>query len=170
MRAHEKKKLLADLERGRQTLLDVLAGVTEELAARKPAPEKWSILECVEHLAVSEEYLLSQIAVSVHSDTPAISRNREVLIVQNGLDRKRKFQSPEVGRPTGRFATLARALQEFLAHRQRTILYVTGCGEDLRCRLTTHPMIATVNCYEVLLMIAVHPLRHVKQIEEIKAL
>jgi len=64
MEACEKEKLLADLEHGKQTLLDVLTGVTEELAARKPAPEKWSILECVEHLAVSEEYLFSQILAS----------------------------------------------------------------------------------------------------------
>jgi hypothetical protein len=38
-----------------------------------PAPGKWSILECVEHLAVSEDYLFSQITVAQHSDTPRLT-------------------------------------------------------------------------------------------------
>jgi hypothetical protein len=35
--------------------------------------------------------------------------------------------------------------------------------------MTTHPLIPVVNCYEMLLMMAAHPLRHAKQIEEIRA-
>ena len=31
------------------------------------------------------------------------------------------------------------------------------------------PIIGTVNCFETLLMIAAHPLRHANQIEEIRA-
>jgi len=60
-------------------------------------------------------------------------------------------------------------LQGFLAARERTIRFVENCNEDLRAQSTTHPILGTVNCYEVLLMIAVHPHRHAKQIAEIKA-
>jgi hypothetical protein len=35
--------------------------------------------------------------------------------------------------------------------------------------MTTHPLLGPANCYEMLLMMALHPLRHVGQIEEIKA-
>jgi hypothetical protein len=41
--------------------------------------------------------------------------------------------------------------------------------DDLRRRIATHPIMGTVNCHEMLLSIAVHTLRHVQQIEEIKA-
>jgi len=169
MEAHEKEKLLADLKSGRQALLDVLSGVTEDVAARIPPPGKWSILECVEHLAVSEDYLFSQITASHPSAVPMVNEKREALIVARGLDRTRTVSSPEVGRPTGRFYTLAEAVQSFLANRERTIRFVQNCGEDLRSKLTSHPIIGSVNCYETLLMIAVHPHRHAKQIEEIKA-
>jgi len=96
MDKHEKEKLVADLESGRQTLMDVLKGITEDLAARTP-PGRWSILECVEHLAVSEDYLFSQIAVSHSSSVPVVNEKREALIVARGLDRTKPVSSPEVG-------------------------------------------------------------------------
>jgi hypothetical protein len=122
----------------------------------------------VEHLAASEDYLFGQI-VAASSGAPMVNEKREALIVARGLDRTRPVPAPEVGRPAGRFATLAEAVRHFLASRERTIRFVENCGEDLRSKLTSHPIIGSVNCQEMLLMIAVHPHRHVKQIEEIKA-
>jgi hypothetical protein len=78
-------------------------------------------------------------------------------------------KSPEVGKPQGRFSALADAVQHFLTIRERTIRFVEDCNEDLRCKITSHPIIGTVNCFETLLMIAAHPLRHAKQIEETRA-
>ena len=169
MEAHEKETTLADLENSGNALLDVLNGVTEEVAARPPAPGKWSVLECVEHLAISEDYLFSRIAASSCSPEAVTNKDRDALIVSRGLDRTRPAQSPEAGRPSGRFSTLREAARHFLAGRERTIRFVEDCGEDLRSRLTSHPLAGTVNCHEILLMIAVHTRPHTKQIEEIKA-
>ena len=160
--------MLVDLEKGRKALLDALSGVTEEIASSSPAPGRWSVIECVEHLAIAEDYLFSRIAASCYSDAAVINKNREALILSRGLDRTRTVQSPEGGRPTGRFATLGEAMQYFLASRDRTVRFVENCSEDLRSKLTSHPILGTVNCHENLLMMAVHPLRHSKQIEEIK--
>ena len=170
MHPHEKEKLLADLDSGQKVLMDVLRDVTEDEAARSPAPGRWSVLECVEHLAVSEDYLFGQIVASHRSETRMINKQREAVTVAVGLDRSRKIQSPDVGQPTGRFSTLAEAVERFHAARKRTIQFTESCTEDLRCKITTHPLIAgDVNCYEILLMIAAHPHRHAQQIEEIKA-
>src|SRR5712692_7994446 len=124
MEAHEREKLLTDLENGRKALLNALSGVTEDVAARTPAPGKWSALECVEHLAVSEDYLFSQIAASCHSHAAMVNKDREALILARGADRTRPVESPEVGRPAGRFSTLREAVQRFLASRERTIRFV----------------------------------------------
>jgi DinB superfamily len=126
---HEKERILADLERGREVLLDALAGVTEDTAAVSPAQGKWSVLECVEHLALSEEYLFGQIEVSHASEAPTGNEKREALIVARGLDRTRAVESPDVGRPAARFSTLAAAVQSFLAARERTIRFVERCGK-----------------------------------------
>jgi len=143
--------------------------MTEDAVVVRPAPGKWSVLECVEHLAVSEDYLFEQISASHRSEVPVVNEKREALIVARGLDRTRPVQSPEVGRPAARFSTLSEAIQRFLAARERTIRFVESCGEDLRAQSTTHPIIRPVNCYETLLMIVVHPHRHAGQIAEIKA-
>jgi len=168
METREREDLLVKLRIGRSELLAVLADVNDEFAARIPSPGSWSILNCVEHLAISEEYLFSQIGSSQSSDAPPLNRLREAVIVARGMDRTKTVQSPEVGLPIGRFATLSEALQYFLKVRERTIQFVEQCTDDLRCKRTSHPLIGEVNCQEVLLMISVHPRRHVKQIEEIK--
>ena len=48
------------------------------------------------------------------------------------------------------------AVQHFLSARERTSRFVEECGEDLRAKLTSHPIVGTVNCYENLLIMAVH--------------
>jgi uncharacterized damage-inducible protein DinB len=165
----ERQAILASMEQGSTALLNALQGVTEELAMRVPGPGRWSILQCAEHVAVAEDHLFSLITASKRSDTPLINAQREVLIATHGPDRSIRRESPEDAKPTGRFSTLSEAVQHFQDGRERTIQFVNTNKEDLRSRITTHPLMGTVNCHEVLLLIAVHPARHAKQIEEIKA-
>ena len=73
-----------------------------------------------------------------------------------------------MGRPTGRFDTLAEAVESFLATRERTVRFVETCDEDLRSKPMTHPLMGIINCHEALLSIAVHPRRHASQIREIR--
>jgi uncharacterized damage-inducible protein DinB len=169
MNSDEKQQMLASLERGRQALIESLTGVDDAMAKRSPAQGQWSILECVEHVAISEDGLFAQIQKGTESSIPVINAKREAAIPVRGLDRSRPIVCPLSGLPTGQFPTLAAALDRFLSSRERTLRYVEENREDLRCRLTTHPVMGDVNCYEVLLSMAVHPLRHVGQIEEIKA-
>ena len=68
-----------------------------------------------------------------------------------------------------RFATLADAVESFLATREQTVRFVEACDEDLRARPMTHPLLGPINCHEALLSIAVHPRRHAAQVREIGA-
>jgi hypothetical protein len=166
MDAREKKQLLESLETGRDALTAAVAGLADDLATKPPAPGRWSVLECVEHLCLVEDYLFVQIATSTPSETPVGSRLRENNILKRGADRTRALEAPEVARPSGRFPTLAEALRAFAFSRDRTIAYVQNVVEDPRMRTAHHPLIGDVNCYETLLIMAVHPHRHVAQIRE----
>ena len=166
MDAREKQQLLESLETGRDALLASVADLAEVAAAKSPAPGRWSVLECVEHLALVEDYLFAQIAASTPSETPVGSRLRENNILKRCGDRTRRIEAPDVARPTGRFPTLAAALGSFASSRERTIAYVQGLQEDPRLRKAHHPLIGDVNCYETLLIMAIHPHRHVQQIQE----
>ena len=63
----ERQKALDLLIRSRHALLDAVEGVTEQQARWKPAPERWSILEYVEHLAVSDDALVELVERSLQS-------------------------------------------------------------------------------------------------------
>ena len=162
--------LLTELNKGRDALHDALAGVDEELAARKPDPAKWSILNCVEHLCAAEKVLFSRVKGASQSDGSHENREREAKILERGPVRSRPVEAPGASQPSGRFNSLQEALSAFDATRAETVRYVDGFGDDLRCWLTEHPVIpGPMNCYEMLLMIAIHPVRHANQIREIRA-
>ncbi len=169
MREEERQAILASLEQGSTALHNALQGVTEELAVRVPGPGRWTILQCAEHVAIAEDHLFSMITASKQSETPQINEQRETLILTFGADRSTRRESPEGAKPTGRFSTLSVAIQYFLSGRERTIQFVNTHKEDLRSRITSHPLMGTLNCHEILLLMAVHPARHAKQMEEIKA-
>jgi len=59
-------------------------------------------------------------------------------------------------------------VESFLTTRQQTVRFVESCGEDLRAKPMTHPLMGAINCHEALLLIAVHPRRHALQIREIR--
>jgi hypothetical protein len=170
MLEQEKQELLRALAAGRNALCESLAGVDDSLAKRKPASGGWSILECVEHLALAERYLFSRLIRASRSEQPLENRARETRIMERGVDRSRPGESPEAARPAGRFGNLNEALGDFDRARAETLQFVEGFADDLRFWLTDHPLIpGPVNCMEILLTIAVHPARHAKQIAEIRA-
>jgi hypothetical protein len=168
METTEKRALLQKLTEGRDVFLKATDGMADELARRSPAPGKWSVLDCIEHVNLAEDYMFAQIAAAQRSDTPIVNPQRETAIQERGLDRTRRVPAPREARPTGRFLRLQDARQHFLNSRQQTIQFVEGSDADLRAMPARHPLIGQVNCYEMLLIIAVHPFRHAQQIEEIR--
>jgi hypothetical protein len=165
--AADRGELLARLHSGAAALRDALDGVDEELANRKPAESGWSILECVEHVALAEENLLSRLLSATRSEQSHENRTREARIMERAADRTRPVQAPDIARPHGRFENVAEAMKRFDSAWAGTVAFLEGFDGDLRCWVTNHPLIpGPVNCYEILVMIAAHPARHAKQIEE----
>jgi len=165
----EKQEILTRLEEGRKVLSEALAGVDEPMAVWKQAPASWSILECVEHVVVSEEFLLTRL-MAARASAPALpNATRESRILEKGMDRTTRVESPAVGRPCGRYLHLQDAFASFSAVRARTMDWVARQEGDPRSWLTNHPLIpGPVNCYEMLLIVSVHPRRHAEQIKEIR--
>lgn len=169
MTEEERRHLLGELERGARELRQALEGLEEELAARKPAPDRWSVLDCVEHVAVVEQHLLGRLEAAAPAAGPVGTLQREARIMERAGDRSRPVPAPEMAHPRGRFASVSEALAHFEAARARTVRFVAECGIDLRGQATTHPLIGAVNAQETVLMMALHPVRHAKQIAEIRA-
>jgi len=161
-----KQELLTILDDGQAAFLQAVSGVTEDKARQSPGPGRWSVLECVEHVAVAEKYMLLQLQNATPAE-PAINAQRESAIKKRAGVRTTRVEAPDAGKPTGRFRSIAEGVEYFLASRKRTIQFVQA-AEDLRAIATAHPVIGPVNGYEMLLMMALHPKRHALQIIEIK--
>lgn len=170
MEQAEKIEVLRQLQAGRDALGAALAGVDDAMAAHKPSHESWSILDCVEHMVITEKYLLTRLQAADHTDQPFEKSRREGKIAMLAADRSRRIEAPEQAHPHGHFATLGEAVAAFDAIRAEVKQWVENCAADARCMLTDHPLIVgPVTCAETLIMIAAHPARHAQQIEEIRA-
>lgn len=169
----EREKVLGWLTRTRQTLLDAVQGVSETQARWKPAPDRWSILEYVEHLAVSDDALVAMIerslATPARVETPDERRERENKIRETpmppGVNR-----APDNLRPAGRFASLAEALAAFLAARERTLEFARTTQDDLRSHFAPHTVLGPMDGYQWLAGNARHAETHAGHIREVRAL
>jgi hypothetical protein len=169
MELTEKIEMLRQLQVGQGALREALEGVNAAMAAHKPSPESWSILDCVEHVVVTERYLMTRLQAAQNSERPFEKSRREAKIAILAADRTRRIEAPRQAHPKGRFTTLSEALAALDATRAEVVNWVNNCAGDSRCMLTDHPLIAgPVTCAETLIMIAAHSARHAKQIEEIR--
>jgi len=165
----ERREILLKLEAGADALANAWRDVDEQSARCKPSPESWSVLECVAHVTLTERALMSRLKEAKDGGHSHEDRAREEKFEGLALNRSRRIEAPPPVRPDCNSKTLAQAVEDFNATRRDTVRFVQEFGGDLRSWLTVHPLITRpVNCYEMLLLIALHPARHAQQIAEIR--
>ncbi len=157
--------LAAVLRDGRQYVLDSVQGLTEDQASKKPAPGRWSVLECMEHIAIVEDRFYGWI-LNGTENAPEKSWERETKLFTMATDRSYKVQAPEAVVPTGRFATLQEAVAEFEKFRDRTMQLANDKGVELYSIGATHPRFGEMNGSDVMNLMAAHARRHADQILE----
>ena len=159
---------ITELQASRDAFRNAVSGLTDDQARFKTAPERWSIEEIVEHVAVSEHGMytlitkLHEVSIDPHAAESAAS-------LAGASDRKAMPRTaPERVHPKGRFGGLAGALAKFIENRERTIEFIKNCQDDLHTRIIQHPL-GLMNGQDCLVVLTRHPVRHVEQINEIKA-
>jgi hypothetical protein len=161
----------------RQTQKDFLAateGLSDAQWKFKAAPDRWSIAEVSEHIAVTEEMIWKLVSEKIMKSpaTPekaAEAKGKDEIILTKIPDRSRKAQAPEQLRPTGRWATRAALVKDFETVRSGEITYVMETKEDLRNHFDEHPFLKTMDAYQYLIFNGAHCKRHTAQILEVKA-
>jgi DinB superfamily len=169
MSPKEKSQIIQMLERSREEFNAAASGVEESRGADKPAPDRWSVVECVEHVAFVEGRFLDRLENSPREEAPAADEQKEVHLAASIPDRSNRVVAPEAVRPTGRWASLAEALDQFNAARTRTIQFAEAEGAEVYARSVDHPRFGKLNGMELLVVIAGHSRRHADQIREIRA-
>jgi len=167
----EKDKALQYLETTRKNVLEATKGLSEAQWNFKPAPDRWSVAQVMEHIAAAEDFIRGLIKEKVMM-APAGEPGRDVKKTDDGVlamvpDRTNKAQAPEPLVPTNRFGSPDGSIRHFVESRTTTEDFLkTATG--LRDHVTDSPM-GKLDGYEFVLLIAAHSERHTKQINEVKA-
>ncbi|MGH9713806.1 MAG: DinB family protein [Candidatus Acidiferrales bacterium] len=168
MHPNDREQILKLLVESRDALIRAAAGVSDEQSRIRPAPDRWSVLDCVEHVAAAENGMFTMLTTMLTPALPSSDHGREETFLRGSADRTRKFNAPERAHPKGRFPSLAAALEQFQQNRARTVEYVEHCDKDMRAHSIPHPVVGPVTGQEFLILLAAHPARHAGQIREVR--
>lgn len=169
MAPQEQSEIVKCLEDSRADCRAAAEGVSQAQATVRPAPERWSVLECVEHIVVAESRFLGWLQNPVAEAAPPMDKEKEAKLLLGVSGRSQRVNAPEPVHPTGRFATLAEALAQFEETRAKSIQFAESRGPGLYSLAAKHPFFGAVNGGEVMVLIAAHARRHAAQIREIRA-
>ena len=160
------------LQQTRDGVVAAVKGLSEAQLKFKPGPDRWSVAETLEHIALAEDFLFQNISNNIMK-APAGAPDRDTAKIDAFVlsaipDRSHKAQAPEPLKPTGRW-TPAETLDHFLQSRAKTIAFLESTP-DLRAHVVNGPpMNQPMDAYDWLLFISAHSERHTKQILEVKA-
>ena len=168
----ERGRAMSDLHATRKMFLDSIEGLSEAQWRFKSAPDRWSVAECAEHIAASEDALFELATGKVMKTPPADStenqRDKDALTLESVPNRDQKYQAPDALRPAGRWADMEALVTHFRRSRDRTIAYVEKTNDELRNHIAPHPAMGDLDAYQWILLISAHSERHVAQIREVK--
>lgn len=168
----DRDRALQYLASTKQGVVDATAGLSEAQWNFKPAPDKWSIAQVVEHIAAAEDFLMGMVTAQVMKAPPRPPGDDvkaiDDMVVAKVPDRSHKAQAPEPLKPTNRFGSPQASLKHFTEARAQTEDFVKT-HNDLREHAIDSPMGKKLDGYEWVLFVAGHSERHTKQINEVKA-
>src|SRR5271155_3663874 len=167
----DRAKGVAYLEKTRDGVVDATKGLSEAQWKFKAAPDRWSVAETLEHIALAEDFIFGQLRDNIMK-APAGAPDRDTAKIDAAVlamipDRSHKAQAPPNLVPTGRW-TPQETLDRFLKSRAATIEYMST-NQELRSHVADSPLGMPLDGYEWLLFIGAHSQRHTKQILEVQA-
>jgi hypothetical protein len=169
----ERDKAMSHFHATRKVFLDSVAGLSDAQWDFKAAPERWSIAECAEHIAVSEdaifEFVRNALASPAEPEKKAMTRGKDDMVVKAMPDRSVKAQAPEFLQPKRRWPDRESLIAHFKDSRDRNIAYLQTTEDDLRGHFVEHPVFKTLDAYQMMLLLSAHCERHTLQINEVKA-
>jgi hypothetical protein len=166
----ERKHATQLLKETKENLLNKVKGLTTEQLNFKPDANTWSVAECVEHIAITENNIFGYSQKSLQEPADP-SKRSEVKMTDDAVvtmitDRSKKIKTQEALEPTGKFGSFEGSLKEFKTKRDAHIKYINSTSDDLRDHYNEFPF-GKLDAYQTILFMAGHTKRHTAQIEEV---
>ena len=169
----ERKFAGEHLKNTKAEVQEAIKGLSAAQLTYKASPDRWSVLECVYHIALSEKTLWGMLETSMKAG-PTPEKKKEVKmtdedVIKRNEDRTNKRKTFPILEPEpASYKSLDDPLNDFKTMRTTHIKYIKATSEDLRNHFVQMPF-GLIDCYQMALFISAHSNRHVQQINEVKA-
>jgi hypothetical protein len=169
----ERKFAAEQMKSTKAELQDAIKGLNPVQLTYKVSADKWSVQECVYHIAISEKTLWTMLETSMKAGpTPEKKKDLKVTdeqVIKMTEDRTNKVKTFSPLEPQNTpYKSLDEALNDFKTTRVAHIKYIKATSEDLRNHFVQMPF-GMLDCYQLCLLISSHTDRHVQQLNEVKA-
>jgi hypothetical protein len=174
MTAQERDLLLDLLVSSQQAVIAAVVNLSPDQWAFTPDADRWSIAQCAEHLALSEEALLGMVRGQI-LESPAApeksttTRGRDGIVVAAMRDRSQRRKTFDFLEPRSSAPSPAHFIDAFLTRRAATLQFVRETGKAVHHHFAPLGPLGDLDGYQWLLLLASHTERHVAQMEEVKA-
>jgi hypothetical protein len=154
-------------------LNDITKRLSDAQLKFKPAADKWSVEDCVKHIAVTEMGLWrmtdSIINTSANPEKRGEIKMSDSQVVAMMTDRSFKAKAaPEALPENTPYKSLNDALTSFNENRAKLVQYVQTTDKDLRNHVVAFPM-GHFDSFQMIIFIGAHSKRHIDQMKEIMA-
>ena len=170
MTDEDREHLLVHFQMTGSMLEEEIRGLSPAQLEYQTAPDRWSIRQCVSHLAVAEPDYWRELqdAVKAPPDMKGkTSSNSDADIMWYGIDRVVHTKTGGGHEKVDTYKDVAEAMAKFRSLRGTMIEYIKTTHDDLRAHSfgKTEP----IDSWQWMLEISTHSERHLQQIREIKA-
>jgi hypothetical protein len=154
----------------RHTLLQDLGSLSTDKLYFKAGPDKWSVVEVVEHLVIVEDDLIKQISTQVQSFDRESRSPEKYKTVVKVMERDIPVDVPDESmEPQGRLT-----LEELLSHwdglREKLQEFLAGINSENKDNLVyRHPFAGPLDISETLHFVDIHFDNHMRHINRIIA-
>jgi hypothetical protein len=174
MTDQERAQLVKLLKDAQKEFVSAVESLSDEQWKWKPAPTRWSVAECAEHIVLSEDALFSRALQALKNpadpEWETKTKGKTEILLNVMAQRQGRAQAPEEIVPQGKMSR-AEIMEKFAQVRGRTLKFAEEMKGPIKEHLTPHPfpIFNPLNTYQWVLYIPLHNMRHDKQIEEVKA-
>ncbi len=171
MEKADREFLLMYLAASRERLLDTVNGLNKEQARFRPSRDRWSVADCVEHVAIVEKEVLNKIQAILLAPPQAepSATTSDDAILSGVPNRSARCSAPVDALPRRRWTDLRALLRQFEAARERSLRFAAVTQSDLRAYFFLHPEWGELDCYQWLLFLGAHSERHARQADDVAA-
>ncbi|TVX92649.1 DinB family protein [Paenibacillus agilis] len=162
----ELQSIMQRLDETRDELVEILRELNEEQLHKRIDLNSWSISQIGQHLYTVEELYVVAIRKGLKSKEDSYVESKPIDVL---LDRSKKFEAPDIVKPTDECLGNYEIMERLSNSRQKLyeLLHSLEDPSVLSRRHFIHPAFQELSLLEWVRSLYIHEQRHIKQIREI---